>query len=126
MLHVVCSESFSPASFAALGEIHKRALRDLQTAELGEYPLSEAAKFDKPKDFMGLDKSLPPEEMKKLLLANIQVTDKDLQRLADARRGGSQIHEPEGRARQAVSGCLEADSRGHQRQGQNHPRRFVI
>ncbi len=45
----------------------------------------KAAKFDKPKDFMGLDKSMPPEEMKKLLLAHIDVTDKDLLRLADAR-----------------------------------------
>ena len=45
----------------------------------------KAAKFDKPKDFMGLDKSLPPDEMKKLLLAHIEVTDKDLLRLADAR-----------------------------------------
>jgi hypothetical protein len=34
---------------------------------------------------MGLDKSLPQDEMKKLLLANIQVTDKDLQQLADRR-----------------------------------------
>ncbi len=45
----------------------------------------KAAKFDKPKDFMGLDKSLPPDEMKKLLLAHIDVTDKDLLHLADAR-----------------------------------------
>ncbi len=45
----------------------------------------KAAKFDKPKGFVGLDKSLPPDEMKKLLLAHIDVTDKDLLRLADAR-----------------------------------------
>jgi hypothetical protein len=43
------------------------------------------AKFDKPKDFVGLDKSLPPEEMKKLLLPSIQVTDDDLRHLADRR-----------------------------------------
>ena len=45
----------------------------------------KAAKFSKPTDFVGLDKSLPPEEMKKLLLANINVTDQDLKHLADAR-----------------------------------------
>jgi hypothetical protein len=45
----------------------------------------KAAKFTKPANFVGLDKSLPPEEMKKLLLANINVTDQDLRHLADAR-----------------------------------------
>ncbi len=60
---------------------------ELTPAESEKYlaRVYKAAKFDKPKDFMGLDKSLPPDEMKKLLLANIEVTDKDLQRLADAR-----------------------------------------
>ena len=43
------------------------------------------AKFDKPKDFVGLDKSLPPDQMKKLLTDHIQVTDDDLRHLADAR-----------------------------------------
>lgn len=43
------------------------------------------AKFTKPANFLGLDKSLPPDEMKKLLLANIQVSDQDLHHLADAR-----------------------------------------
>lgn len=43
------------------------------------------AKFTKPANVLGLDKSIPPEDMKKLLLANIQVTDDDLKRLADAR-----------------------------------------
>ncbi len=45
----------------------------------------KAAKFDKPKDLLGLDKSLDPEEMKKLMIANTHVTDDDLKRLADAR-----------------------------------------
>ena len=45
----------------------------------------KAAKFAKPANFLGLDKSIPPEEMKKLLLANINVTDRDLRHLADAR-----------------------------------------
>jgi len=44
-----------------------------------------AAKFAKPKNIVGLDKSIPPEEMKKLLLANIQMTDADLRHLAEAR-----------------------------------------
>lgn len=44
-----------------------------------------AAKFPKPRDAIGLNKSLPPDEMKKLMLANIEVTDQDLQQLAGAR-----------------------------------------
>ncbi len=43
------------------------------------------AKFDKPRNFLGLVKSLPPEEMKKLMLANTPVTDDDLKELAGAR-----------------------------------------
>ena len=36
------------------------------------------AKFDKPRNFLGLTKSLPPDEMKKLLFENTHVTDDDL------------------------------------------------
>ncbi|MGH7779678.1 MAG: DUF748 domain-containing protein [Candidatus Binataceae bacterium] len=43
----------------------------------------KAAKFKKPTDFLGLNKSLPPDEMKKLMLAN--ASDSDLRTLADAR-----------------------------------------
>ena len=45
----------------------------------------KAAKFDKPRDLLGLDKSLPADEMKKLMIANIKVTDADLKQLAEAR-----------------------------------------
>jgi len=45
----------------------------------------KAATFSKPANFLGLDKSLPPDEMKKALLAHIEVTDADLHHLADAR-----------------------------------------
>jgi hypothetical protein len=45
----------------------------------------KAAKFAKPTDLIGLDKSLPPDEMKKLMLTNTQVGDKDLEQLANAR-----------------------------------------
>jgi hypothetical protein len=45
----------------------------------------KAATFPKPRDFLGFDKSLPPDEMKKLLLANMEITDQDLQDLADGR-----------------------------------------
>jgi len=45
----------------------------------------KAAKFEKPKDLIGLTKSIPPDEMKKLLSANQKVTDEDLHQLADAR-----------------------------------------
>jgi hypothetical protein len=43
------------------------------------------AKFAKPHNFLGLTKSLPPDEMKKLMLANTDVTDDDLKGLAGAR-----------------------------------------
>ncbi len=46
-----------------------------------------AAKFPKPSNFLGMDKSLPPDEMKKLLLTNTEVTDKALAQLASARAG---------------------------------------
>jgi hypothetical protein len=45
----------------------------------------KAADFKKPEDFVGLTKSLPPEQMKKLILANTKVTDEDLHKLANAR-----------------------------------------
>ena len=45
----------------------------------------KAATFPKPRGFLGMDKSLPPDEMRKLLLANITITDQDLQHLADGR-----------------------------------------
>jgi hypothetical protein len=45
----------------------------------------KAAKFPKPRDFVGMDKTLPPDEMKKLLVTNTEVSDQDLKQLADAR-----------------------------------------
>jgi hypothetical protein len=42
-------------------------------------------KFPKPRNMIGLTKDLPPAEMEKLILANIQVTDDDLRQLADMR-----------------------------------------
>ena len=45
----------------------------------------KTATFPKPRNFLGLDKSLPPDEMKKLLLTNMEITDQDLQHLADRR-----------------------------------------
>ncbi len=45
----------------------------------------KAAKFEKPTNALGLDKSLPPDEMKKLLVTNMEVSDDDLKNLADAR-----------------------------------------
>ncbi len=44
-----------------------------------------AGKFQKPRDFVGFAKTEPPDEMKKLILANTAVSDQDLQHLADAR-----------------------------------------
>jgi hypothetical protein len=45
----------------------------------------KAATFPKPKDFLGLNKSLPSDEMKKLMVTNMEVNDKNLQDLANAR-----------------------------------------
>jgi outer membrane protein OmpA-like peptidoglycan-associated protein len=45
----------------------------------------KAATFPKPRNWLGLDKSLPPDEMKQLLLTHMEVTDQDLQDLADGR-----------------------------------------
>ena len=45
----------------------------------------KAAKFAKPRNFVGLEKSLPPDEMKRLIITNTEVTDQDLAKLAGAR-----------------------------------------
>jgi hypothetical protein len=45
----------------------------------------QAAAFEKPRNFLGLIKSLPSHEMKRLIFDHITVTDKDLRELADAR-----------------------------------------
>lgn len=47
-----------------------------------------AAKFSRPRNILGMLKDLPPAEMERLMLANIEVTDSDLRQLA-ARRAGS-------------------------------------
>ncbi|MBN1470476.1 MAG: hypothetical protein JW925_01745, partial [Syntrophaceae bacterium] len=44
-----------------------------------------AADFSKPRNILGMQKTLPSAEMEKLMLANIEVTDSDLRQLA-ARR----------------------------------------
>jgi Domain of Unknown Function (DUF748) len=44
-----------------------------------------AANFEKPRNFLGLQKSIPPAEMKKLMVENTRVTDADLRALANAR-----------------------------------------
>lgn len=41
-----------------------------------------AAKFDKPRNILGIAKSLPTAEMEKLIMANINVTDDDIRALA--------------------------------------------
>ena len=44
-----------------------------------------AGKFAKPRDVIGLAKSIPPDDMKKLILTNTAVSDDDLRHLAEAR-----------------------------------------
>ena len=58
--------------------------------EAAEYPkyLERAyseEKFDKPRNVIGIAKSLPPEEMERLLLANIKLDENDPRWLAEAR-----------------------------------------
>lgn len=45
----------------------------------------DAESFAKPRNFIGLAKTLPSADMKKLMLTNMQVTDDNLQRLAEQR-----------------------------------------
>src|SRR5205807_9268418 len=45
----------------------------------------KTADFAKPRDLVGMVKWLPPDDVKKLLLDHIKVTDEDLRHLADAR-----------------------------------------
>jgi uncharacterized protein involved in outer membrane biogenesis len=64
-------------------------LRDV-TVGAGEYDkylklAYKAAKFPKPRNFLGLDKSLPAAEMKKLMLEHTEVTEADLRKLAERR-----------------------------------------
>ncbi len=71
-----------------MGEEHV----DLDTLPMttGEYDkylkqVYKAADMPKPRDFLGMAKSLPPEEMKKLLIAHMKVTEADLPKLGHAR-----------------------------------------
>jgi len=55
-----------------------------------EYPLYlkrayQEEKFPKPRNFIGFAKDLPMPEMKKLMLANLKVTEEDLKALAAER-----------------------------------------
>ena len=45
----------------------------------------DAEKFAKPRNVVGLTKSLPKEEMEKLMLTNITIGDEDLRQLAEQR-----------------------------------------
>jgi hypothetical protein len=45
----------------------------------------KAADFAKPRNLLGMTKWLPPDEIKKTLLAHITVSDEDLQHLAETR-----------------------------------------
>ncbi|MDD5344051.1 MAG: DUF748 domain-containing protein, partial [Smithella sp.] len=45
----------------------------------------DAGKFTKPRNFIGIAKKIPAEDMEKLLLNSIEVTDSDLRQLAERR-----------------------------------------
>ena len=57
----------------------------LSTEDYDKYlkKVYSAGDFKKPRDLVGLAKTQPPDEMKKLILANTPVTDQDLKNLAD-------------------------------------------
>ena len=98
-------EENDPEAYRQL-QLHQ-ALLDAKTVELkdagkapeaeGELSISEDeypdylrkvytnADFPRPRNFVGLLKELPVEEMKKLLLANIRAGDEEMQRLAQSR-----------------------------------------
>jgi hypothetical protein len=63
------------------------AKKALSTEDYNKYLAKaySAGDFKKPRDVVGLAKSQPPDEMKKLILANTPVSDQDLKNLADAR-----------------------------------------
>ncbi|MGO9607673.1 MAG: DUF748 domain-containing protein [Candidatus Binataceae bacterium] len=79
-------------------QIRAQKVKDLgDAAASGNVPVTPAdydkylsqayskAKIPKPRYFIGLAKSLPPDEMKKLMITNAPVTDGDLKKLADER-----------------------------------------
>lgn len=71
----------------ALGGSADAATVELTPDEYDKYltVVYKQATFDKPRNLLRLDESLPPSEMKKLLAENMKVTDDDLWALASAR-----------------------------------------
>ena len=71
----------------ALGESADVTTVELTPDEYDKYltVVYKQATFDKPRNFLRLGGSLPPDEMKKLLAENMKVTDDDLRALAIAR-----------------------------------------
>ena len=61
--------------------------KPLSTEDYNKYlaKVYSAGDFKKPRDAIGLAKTLPPDQEKKLILDNTAVTDQNLQQLADAR-----------------------------------------
>jgi len=59
----------------------------LSTADYNKYlaKVYSAGSFKKPRNAIGFAKTLPPDEMKNLILTNTPVSDQDLHNLADAR-----------------------------------------
>lgn len=74
-----------------LADLRKQG-KDAETTSIepAEYPaylvrVYKAAKFPKPRNFIGLQKELPVEEMEKLLLTHLPASDADLGQLARVR-----------------------------------------
>ena len=78
---------------------------------------------DKPRNVIGIAKTIPAPEMEQLILKNLAVTPDDLRALANARATAVRNHletHGQGPARAAVPGRAQAHGRGHQGQGSAH------
>ncbi len=78
---------------------------------------------DKPRNVIGIAKTIPAPEMEQLILKNLTATPDDLRALATARATAVRNHlENTGKvlARATVPGRAEAHGRGHQGQGSAH------
>ena len=103
--------------------------KPLSTEDYNKYlaKVYSAGDFKKPRDAIGLAKTLPPDEMKKLILDNTPVTDQNLQHLADARANAvrAYLSEQAGGFGADVHNRAEAGRDRDQGSGQDDARRSV-
>lgn len=87
--HAAVEREIKAAKVRDKGESKSLPLDDVTVAadERDKYLTAayKDAKFDRPRNALGLLKDLPPAEMEQLMLANAKVSDDDLRQLANAR-----------------------------------------